>query len=409
MRRAKKIVDQMWADVAQLPESEQKAAAQFIIKTRSRDRLNAMIDLATSEPGVPLLPDDLDKNIWLLTCQNGTLDLCTGELREHRPDDLLTKLCPTPYDAGATSELWDRFLLLTFKADNELIEFVQRLHGYCLTGSVREDVFPVYWGKGSNGKSTLIGAFAAALGPDYAASAAPDLLIKHGRDRHPTELADLHGRRFVSCVETGNGADLNENLVKSLSGGDTIKARRCREDFWEFRPTHKVILCTNHKPEIDGTDNALWRRLRLVPFSQKFWNPDDGVQGEPNLKINKQMRDLLRTPEVSTAILAWAVRGCLAWRRDALGMPKTVSDASKEYRNDSDVIGQFIAEQCVTDDAAKARVSDLRDAFDRWAKENELPMQSWRKVGKELGKRGFEKFTSDGTCYRGIGLKSTAV
>ena len=268
-------------------------AQKWALQSEDARKIGAMISLATSEPNIPLLPEHLDRDPFLLNVKNGTLDLRTGRLREHRREDLLTKIVPVSFDTNADCPSWRRFLGQVFAADSELIEYVQRLFGYGLTGDVREQILPIFWGRGANGKSTLINIILSMLGEDYAVKASRDLFMSRKSDSHPTQLARLFGKRIIVCTESQEGGRLDEGLVKELTGGDRITARRMREDYWQFDPTHKPILVTNHKPEIRGTDEGIRRRLRLVPFTVRFWNPDDTeecVKGLPNeLKQDKEV------------------------------------------------------------------------------------------------------------------------
>ena len=202
-----------------------------------------------------------------MNCANGTLDLRTGKLRQHDQADYIAKVCPVAFDASATCPTWRKFLAEIFNGSEALVEYSQRLVGYWLTGLTTEHVLPVAWGSGANGKSTWINALFDVMGADYSGKANRDLLLAIKGDRHPTALAGLHGKRFVVCTETSEGARLDEALVKEMTGGDAITARRMREDFWTFAPTHKIALVTNHKPTVRGTDHAIWRRLRLIPFT----------------------------------------------------------------------------------------------------------------------------------------------
>ena len=190
--------------------------------------------------------------------------------------------------------------------DAELIGFVRRLAGYWLTGSVRDHVLPVFHGTGANGKSVFLGTLLAMLGPDYACKSPASLLLANAAEQHPTGLADLHGKRLVACIEADAGRRLNEALVKELTGGDSIRARRMREDFWEFAPSHKLVLATNHRPAVRGTDNGIWRRLRIVPFGVTI----------PTQQQDTELPDKLAV-ELS-GILNWALLGCAEWLADGL-------------------------------------------------------------------------------------------
>jgi putative DNA primase/helicase len=333
-RRAKRTISDLYArtvaEMAGLKDSLEESAGRIkqlqrlqthALKSESAPRINALLDLARSEPGIPVLPEDLDRDGWLLNCPNGTLDLRTGQLREHRRGDLLTKLCPTLFDPEAQCQRWLRFLDEIFE-DKDLPDFAQRLLGYCLTGNTCEHILAVFHGAGGNGKSVFIGTLFAVLGDDYALAAMPDFLLSRHGERHPTEIAALFGKRVLVCQETGSGRRLNEGLVKWLTGDDMLTARRMRENFWSFQPSHKTFLVTNHKPVIAGQDDGIWRRLRLIPFTRSF--PED--------KQDKALSAKLRAE--APGILAWMVRGCLDWQKFGMMTPKCVLTATKKYREE---------------------------------------------------------------------------
>jgi putative DNA primase/helicase len=374
------------------------AEMKWCLKSESAGKTHAMIDLARSEPGVPILPEQMDTNHWLLNCMNGTLDLRTGQLREHRREDLITKLCPIEYHPKAIAPLWEAFLQTIFAGKAELIGYVQRLLGHCLTGDVSEQILSIFWGTGANGKSTLLNIILAMLGPDYAIKAAADLLMTKRGETHPTERADLFGKRFVVCIETEENRRLAESLVKDLTGGDRQRARRMREDFWEFDPTHKVILCTNHKPVIRGTDHAMWRRIHLVPFTVTIAKE----------KQDKKLVDKLK--QELPGILAWCVQGCLEWQRNGLGMPEEVMAATTEYRNDQDVLGAFLSECCLVGPDYRAMARMLYAKYKEWCEENgEKNPATQKQFGTALTERGFERYQSNGTWYRGLATRGDAM
>lgn len=358
-------------------------------------RLTAMVELARSNLAVAV--DKLDQNEFLLNCANGTVDVRTGELTEHQQHQFITKVCPTEYHADAYSTEWTDFLTSIFvgedgQPDSELLNFVQRFFGYCLTASVREQVLPVFWGVGSNGKSTLLNAFLQTIGTDYSIQAAPELLMSRTNDRHPTERADLCGKRFVSSVETDDGARLAESTVKILTGGENIRARKMKQDFWEFAPTHKLVLCTNHRPEIRGTDHAIWRRMLLVPFLRKF------TEDEKDPDLPSRLRD------AREAVLAWAVQGAIQWSKEGLNPPGLVRAETKKYRDTEDVLGRFHDECCEVAANDTIKFADLYKKFEEWAEEGGQTALSKKAVGTWLSEK-YEGFTANGKRYRGLTLK----
>ena len=396
-RMATTVADAIWHQVANFHTED---TVDFAMKISKSGGINAMLKLAASM--LPIRVDELDTNHWLLNCPNGTLDLRTGTLRPHRREDNLTKLCPTNYTPDAGTLSFDQFLDGVFDGSSTLIDFLQRLFGYAITGDVREQCLPIFYGEGSNGKSTLLTAIQDTLGIDYSTTAPPSLLMEKKTDTHPTELAGLFGKRLVVAQETNQGAKLAESTVKQLTGGDRVSARRMKEDFWEFNPTHKLLLCTNHKPRVKGTDHAIWRRLLLIPFARKFWNPAKGETGPEELRQDKELTAKLKAE--AEGILAWMVQGCLAWQRDGLQVPVIVRAATEIYQSESDIVGRFVGECCLRGDSYRIKFSALFDALKKWCDElgNNLP--SRRMVGEWLENR-FERQLSSGTWYRGITTK----
>lgn len=239
--------------------------SRWAAETESERRQRSMLALARS--ALAVAPEALDRKPRVLNVANGTLDLTTFELRGHRRDDLITKLCPSPYDPTATCPRFEAFLRTIFDGDTGLIAWLQRLLGSALVGEQLEQLLLIFWGAGSNGKTTFLKALGRVLGDDYVRHAAmATFLAKHG-DGIPNDLAALAGARVVVANESGNGRRLDEATVKQLTGGDRITARFLHAEFFSFDPTFTVILSTNHRPEIRGTDHAIWRRVRLVPFT----------------------------------------------------------------------------------------------------------------------------------------------
>jgi putative DNA primase/helicase len=373
-----------------------KELLKWALKSESRERLAAMIGVAQSEDGIPILPSDLDTNPDLLNVLNGTIDLRTGKIRAHHKGDMITALAPVSFDEMALCPTWLSVIDTVFNQDQELIRFWQQLCGLCLTGNIGEQILPILYGTGANGKSTMLGALLEILGPDYAIVAPPGLLMTRHNDSHPTERASLFGKRLVVDMESAEGARMNESIVKQLTGSDRISARRMREDFWDFAPTHKIIMATNHKPEIRETKNAIWRRIKLIPFTHSI--PED-----------KQIRDLpVRLRTEYSGILSWCIRGCLDWRKNGLIVPPSVAAATQAYQSEEDVLGEFIAENCVVGPNYRERASRLYErysqAMDRAGVESKLSQTAF---GRAMAERGFKKIKSSHTSYLGIALRQT--
>jgi putative DNA primase/helicase len=374
------------------------ALASWAKASQSRGKIEAAVKLAESEPSVSATSEDFDADPWLLNCANGTIDLRTGELRPHTRGDLLTRLAPVPYDPTAICPTWDAFLTHIMGGNADMLGFLQRAVGYSLTGSVQEQCLFFPYGGGANGKSTFLKAILSMLGRDYAKQAAPELLTV-GQDRHPTELADLAGVRFVASIEVAEGKRLAEALVKQLTGGDPVKARLMRQDFFQFDPAFKIWLAANHKPVVKGTDFAIWRRIRLIPFTVTI----------PEAEQDKRLGDKLHAE--LAGILAWAVRGCLAWQRDGLGVPATVTAATEAYRAESDELAGFLEERIDLEERGQEQAGPLYRAYHDWAEANGLKDKDILtnvKFGRQLTERGFDKYKDPSTktyFYTGLTLR----
>ncbi len=263
-RLARQTVKAMYAEAAHLDDDKaRKALASWAMQSESRGKLEAMIALAQAELPIPITHEQLDTDPWAFNCANGTIDLRTGTLRPHRRDDLFMKQSPVPYDPQAFCPRWVQFLHETMAGDKELVSYIQRAVGSSLTADVRDQCLFFLHGGGSNGKSVLLLTLLSLMA-DYGMQSIPELLMVRSNEQHPTERADLFAKRFVATVEVESGKALAETLVKQLTGGDRIRARRMREDFWEFSPTHKLWFAANHKPVVRGTDHAIWRRIKLT-------------------------------------------------------------------------------------------------------------------------------------------------
>jgi P4 family phage/plasmid primase-like protien len=394
VRLAKDAARSIFEEAKEAP-SDMKATqlGKWASSSLSESKLRAMISLAQSEPGIPVLPEEMDASPDLLNVLNGTIDLRAGKLREHRREDLITKLAPVEYDPNAAAPMWAQTLERVLP-DPEVRAFFKKLCGYALTGDVSEQMLPVLYGTGANGKSTVLNTLLAVLG-HYGMQAAPDLLVAK-KGSHPTELADLFGMRLVASIEVEDGSRLAESLVKQLTGGDRVKARRMRQDFWEFEPTHKVLMACNHKPQVRGTDNAIWRRIRLVPFTETI----------PPAEQDKQLPEKLRAE--ASGILAWAVEGCLEWRREGLQAPEEVRKATAGYRSEMDVLGTFLRDCCELGAEHNIAVKDLYGAYKFWCEENGERPETQRRFGSRLTERGgFERYrggADGGHRWRGVRL-----
>ena len=347
------------------------------------------LELARSEPGVPALPPQLDADPFLLNVLNGTIDLRTGQLRPHRRDDLITKLAPVKYDEAATCPTWLKFLDRIMSGNRDLITYLQRVCGYCLTGDVSEQSLWFFHGAGANGKSTFLTTILAMLG-DYAMQAVSDLLMVKHNESHPTERADLFGRRFVATIETEEGKRMAEALMKQLTGGDKMRARKMRQDFFEFAQTWKIVMAANHKPVVRGTDHAAWRRIKLVPFTVTI----------PDAEKDKRMPEKLMAE--SPGILMWAVAGCLDWKRHGLAEPDEVRQATADYQAEQDVLAKFLTECCQFHPEVKTKASALYEAYQEFSGDRFLTQHAF---GDRLRLKGYESKRGTGGSYFWHGIK----
>lgn len=372
-RLAKQTVRGIYAEAAAADSEERrKALARHATASEAESRIKSMLELAKSD--VPIAPDELDADPWLLNAPNGTVDLRTGKLRPHRREDLITKMAGAEYDPNATAPTWEAFLERVLPGE-DLREFVQRSAGYSATGETSEQCMFINHGAGANGKSSFQEALAGALG-DYSMRAPTEMLMTKRGGGVPNDVARLKGARFVAASETEEGRRLAESLVKDLTGQDTITARFMRAEFFDFKPTHKLWLSTNHKPEIRGTDNAIWRRIRLIPWS---------VTIAP-IEQDRELAAKLQT-ELS-GMLAWIVRGCIEWQRDGLRAPEEVRRATGEYRAEMDVISAFLKDCCEQNGDGWVYARELYKAYRGWCEETGERPEPQKKFGGRLKDRG---------------------
>lgn len=334
---------------------------------------DACLGQAKSLDGLALDLNELDEHHLLLNCLNGIVDLRTGQIQKHRADLFMSKIIKTTYDPKAKCPLWEAYLEKVMGGKQELIKFLQRSLGYSLTGSTQESALFVLWGDGSNGKSVLLDTATSVFG-DYATTAASDALIAKNRSGGPNpEIAMLRGARFVSASETASGARLDEAMIKQMTGGDMVTARFLNANYVTFKPSAKIWLATNHKPEIRGTDWGIWRRIKLIPFAVKI----------PDEEQDKGLLQKLRAEW--PGILAWAIRGCQEWMEGGLQEPDEVRLATKVYQSEMDPIQGFLDGCClVGTPLVKSRCMEIYEAYRKWAEAaGERPL-TLNKFGRHL-------------------------
>jgi len=392
-RWMKSIARLVTADALAIEGDEKKAQAALNLARRGESfaGVSGALTLAGTEIEVVVTPDDLDADPFLLNCANGVLDLRTGVLGPHHPGLLQTKMTGAAYDPEASGPEFRKFLERV-QPDEDMRGYLARLLGHGLEGRVVEHLLPIFYGDGGNGKGTLIGSVLAALG-DYGDAADPELLTARTFDAHPTGVADLCGLRIAVLHESDAGRRLAEGTVKRLTGADRLKARKMREDFWSFDPSHTFVMLTNHKPIVTGQDEGIWRRLRLVPWEIVI----------PAEERDEQLPDRLALEH--DAVLAWLVAGYQEWRRRGLAEPGKVLTATAAFRSESDALKRFLEQRCLSGHGT-AGSTELFTAWSAWCGAEGEDPGSQTSFATLLQNKGYDKY-KDGAGrmrWRGIGL-----
>lgn len=395
MRRALLSV---FAEAAQArSDGEAKALAARGLRLQSAHARRAALECARSDPRIAAHPSEFDRRPDLLNCANGTLDLCTGELRAHDAADLIRKLAPAAYEPGARLEAWERFIDEATGGDLDLREYLQRAAGYSLTGETGERIFFLLLGPTSTGKSTFVEALLATLG-DYGTATGIEAFLRRTHVGGPRpEIAALVGRRLVTGIEVDCERRLDEVLIKQLVGGDTVAERDLYAGAAPFLPECKLWFAANDAPRMNDADDALWTRVRMIPFTSQVVEE----RRDPALKVT--LRDPARA---GAAILAWTVRGCLAWREQGLGSAPAVEQATRALRLSMDPLGDFLDECCTFEPEAFSSNAELRRAYGDWLAgygvKDAIGPKEW---GERLKRRGLVRDKERGERgYRGVGL-----
>ena len=360
-------------------------------KSASKSGIKAMLDVASKLPKMTASLKDLDKDIFLFNCQNGTVDLRTGVLKKHDLNDMLTHLSNASYIPGSPCPAWLKFIDEITLGNSELQKYLQEVLGYCLSGSVKEQVMFILVGKGANGKSTFLDAFINVLGT-YAKTTPAHTFVNSESRALRNDLARLAGARFVSAVEINTGKKLDEALVKGLTGGDRITSRFLGKEYFEYIPQAKFFLAVNVFPEVSGSDDGIYRRLRVIPFEAAF---------APH-QMDKDLPNKLRRE--AEGILAWAIEGFKRWyERGSLLEPELVTDASMDFREQMDAVGSFLGDSCVLDSGASVQVGSLHDAYIEWANRNAVEPISKKLFGILVRQKGYKQKKSGKTrSWKGL-------
>ncbi len=396
VRRAKLTATSLYDEAkATLDLERQGQLARHARQSQGEARIKAMIALAESEKGIAILPEQLDTDRWALNVQNGVLDLRSGRLREHRREDLFTKLAPVAFDPEAACPVWTGFLEQIFRGDRALLDFIQKLVGYALVGTGEEQILALCYGTGRNGKTTFLETLGAILG-DYATHTRAETFLAHKHDQIPADIAALRAARYVWAVEAGKGRQLNESLIKEMTGQDTMTARFMRQDFFSFVPQFTPFLAVNAEPRIRGRDLGIWSRVRLIPFSYTFSAVEE----------NKRFKAERLLPE-SPGILRWAVEGCLRWQQERLAPPPAVRLATETYQKEQDDLGPFLEECCILKPGATVPKTMLYQHYRDWAEGSGEKPATKKEFGNLLVERGIiERRTADARQWAGIRLRT---
>jgi len=398
-KKTRKFAAKEWDRLknSSMSADEQKAYIRYAKQVNDGNCIEKLMKLAAYDERVAISQEELDADEFLLNCNNCTYDLKSGKFHDHQQEDLLTQLLPVDFDKSAKCDEWGKFINMIFDGDSDLIRYVKTIAGYALAGTIEETILPICIGNGRNGKSTFWNTIAAILG-DYAGTVSQDLLLP-AYNQHPTEIADLKGKRFVAVEEPSSGRGLDEQRVKAMTGDDVLKARRMRENFWSFKPTHTFWLSANYLPEISGDDEGIWRRVKTIPFNIDLADVVDEIRTDFRAELVEEY----------PGILQWLIQGWHDYQKTKLTPiePEAVRQATAQYRKDENSFTQFIAEGLIE---APGRVIESGEAYRRYCEfERNMAKQLTRKkFGMEMAKK-FKKEVWDRkpfrkkTVYSGVG------
>jgi len=392
---AKGVARRLMAMVPDLYDPERTSVYNAARRAESSSALTAMVKLARGIPGVLVEHEELDANPDILNCTNGTINLRTGELRRHDPADLCTQQCPVVYDPTAVAPLWEA-CLKRWQPDPDVREYLQREAGAGSTGRATETV-SIHHGLGGNGKSKFFGALQHVL-ENYAVVPHKSLLVAARHEQHATVVASLFRVRLAVASETSVTDRLNDEQVKNLTGGDRLRARRMREDEWSFNPSHTLAMFSNHRPTIEGTDEGMWRRVRLIPWNVTI----------PECERDEDLAAKLITE--APGILRWVVEGAVRYLADGFKPPSQVMIATASYRAEQDTVTRFLAEVVTFQPGARVRTEALTAAHEAWCPDAGVPTADlgshWRRVTAEMKRRGCSSDRSQGKRrWLGVELK----
>jgi putative DNA primase/helicase len=346
--------------------------------------------LARADRRLAATTDQWDSDPWLLNTPDGVVDLRTGKMRPHQPEDYMTKI--TAVGPGGNCPQWHKFLDRITDGDRDLQAFLRRMCGYSLTGITREHALFFLFGTGANGKSVFLGTVSGILS-EYHRTAPIETFTASWGDRHPTELAGLLGARLVTAIETEEGRRWAESRIKALTGGDKIAARFMRQDFFEFTPQFKLLVAGNHKPGLRSVDEAMRRRMHMLPFTVTI----------PPAERDPDLTEKFKTEW--SGILQWMIEGCLEWQRHGLQPPDAVTAATAEYLHAEDAVARWVDECCILDPQAWESVGELYLSYRRWADSAGEYVSTKKQFSQNLEARGYRYQRKDtGRGFAGLRL-----
>ena len=361
--------------------------------SESMRRREAMIKTASYLTELNIKAEDLDANPWLLNVRNGTIDVQSGRFTEHKQEEMITKIANVDYDPDADCPLWKKFIREIMNYKTDIINFLQTAAGWAMTGDNSEQVMFILYGSGANGKTTFLNTLMYILG-DYATATPTETFMKKSGDQNTNDIARLRGTRLVTTTEAEQGRRLSEPLIKKITGNDQMTARFLYGEYFNFVPTFKIFMATNHKPVIKGTDHGIWRRIRLIPFTTRI--EDDKQDKHLEIKLKQE----------ASGILNWLLEGTERWKKERLTVPAAILNATDEYRGEMDVIGNFLKDCCIQNCDVSIRIRELYKAYADWCDENKEHAVNERFFSMRLKEMSFEQSrTADARYWKGLALR----
>jgi len=372
---------------------KRNALLKWAILSERKHIIDNVVALSKTDPAIAISISRLDSNNFLLGTKNGIVDLNTQKIITEKTKDCVTKICNVEYNSQAICPRWDSFLEEITASNKKLTNFLQRMAGYCLSGSTEEQCLFIFHGGGANGKSVFTNIL-KSLFNDYAVQTPPETLMVRNNQGASNDLARLRGARLVLATESEENQTLAEAQIKQMTGGDVIVARHLYSEFFEFIPNFKIILTTNHRPKITGTDHAIWRRIRLIPFTVTI----------PEEKRDPKLSSILMGE--LPGILNWALEGFKQWQEQGLNPPRCILEATSGYRTEQDVLGEWLFECTIQVSNKTILTFQLYDSYVIYCDEAGLSQVSKNKFSRSLSERGYiKKKTSLGSAFTGISFK----